>query len=169
MDRWVDFDVVTREALEATLSEFGVAPTTMAELDDVAAAFEGLDLADGAEEAVTALRQAGLSTGILTNASAPTLGRVADRLGLPMDHLLSVDAARHFKPHPAVYRLATEATGLSPERIGFVTANGWDAAGAAAFGLQVAWLRPGPAATVPAVGVPEPSTTTWQDVATAFR
>ena len=40
-----------------------------------------------------------------------------------MDHLLSVDRARRFKPHPSVYRLAVEATGLPAERIGFVTAQ----------------------------------------------
>ncbi len=53
--------------------------------------------------------------------------------------LLSADAARAFKPHPAVYQLAVDRFGLAPDRIGFVTANGWDAA---AHGFAVAWLRP---------------------------
>ena len=40
----------------------------------------------------------------------------------------SVDAVGRFKPDPAVYQLACEASGVEAARIGFVTANGWDAA-----------------------------------------
>jgi 2-haloacid dehalogenase len=166
MDRWVDFDVVTRDALVATLGELGVAPPS--DVDGLVRAFETLPLADGAAEGVRAIHDAGLATGILTNAAAGTLQRAAARLGLPFDHLVSVDAARQFKPHPSVYRLAVDATGLPPERIGFVTGNGWDAAGAGTFGFQVAWLRPGPAAYLPAVGAPAPLIVTWAEVAATF-
>jgi 2-haloacid dehalogenase len=86
----------------------------------------------------------------------------------PMDHYLSVDAARRFKPHPSVYQLAVDATRLTTKRIGFVTANGWDAAGASAFGFRVAWLRPGPTASLPAVGAPEPILATWQEIVSIF-
>ena len=88
-----------------------------------------------------ALRDGGLQTGILTNASAATLDAVLRRTGLTVDHALSVDAARRFKPHPAVYELGTKATGLPAERVGFVTGNAWDAAGAGTFGYRVAWLH----------------------------
>ena len=83
-----------------------------------------------------------------------------------MDHYLSVDAARQFKPHPMVYRLAVEVTGLPAQQIGFVTANGWDAAGAGTFGFRVAWLRPAPTASLPAVGAPEPIVATWREITT---
>jgi 2-haloacid dehalogenase len=169
MDRWSDLDAVTRDALRATLGELGIGPPSDRKaIEDVAAAFAGLPLVPEAGDVVRRLREAGVSTGILTNASQGTLGRAAERLDLPMDHLLSVDAVRRFKPHPSVYRLAAEATGLPPDRIGFVTANGWDAAGAAAFGLRVAWLRPGAAATLPAVGAPEPAIATWRTLPGVF-
>jgi 2-haloacid dehalogenase len=166
MERWVDFDVVTRDALEATLDELGIAAPD--DLSALADAFAELPLVPAASEAVGDLRDAGVATGILTNASARTLDRVAAGLELPMDHLLSVDAARMFKPHPSVYRLAVDATGLAPQRIGFVTANGWDAAGAATFGFRVAWLRPAPNAVLPAVAAPEPLRLTWPELAGAF-
>jgi 2-haloacid dehalogenase len=139
------------------------------DVDAIADAFVDLPLADGAGQAIGDLHAAGLATGILTNASERTLGRVAERLGLPFDHLLSVDAVRRFKPHPSVYQLAVDATGLPPDRIGFVSANGWDARGAAAFGLRVVWLRPGPFATLPAVGTTPPLEATWPDVPAIFR
>ena len=166
MDRWADFDVVTREALVATADELGIeagrASTRWSR------AFADLPLVPEAADAVRRIHAADLRTGILTNASSATLGRVVARLDLPIDHALSVDAARTFKPHPRVYQLAVDATGLPAERIGFVTANGWDAAGAGAVGFRVAWLRPDPTAVLPAVGSPEPVIAAWPDVPGVF-
>lgn len=166
MDRWADFDTVTREALHATLDELGIAVTD--DVDELADAFTMLPLVPEAADTVSRLHAAGLKTGILTNASTRTLDRVAGRLDLPIDHRLSVDAARQFKPHPSVYQLAVDASGLARDRIGFVTANGWDAAGACVFGFRVVWLRQGLAASLPAVGAPEPITATWPEIPAIF-
>ena len=67
----------------------------------------------------------------------------AGRAGLAdlVDPILSIEDAGVYKPHPAVYRLANERLGLPAERILFVSANGWDAAGAAAFGFRTAWIN----------------------------
>ena len=168
MEQWADFDVVTLDSLRATLHEFGIGGSAdEAVLHEVANAFVDLPLVEGASRAVHGLRAAGVFTGILTNASSRALERVTGRVP-PMDHYLSVDAARRFKPHPSVYQLAVDATGLTAKRIGFVTANGWDAAGASAFGFQVAWLRPAPTASLPAVGAPEPILATWPEIVSIF-
>ena len=55
--------------------------------------------------------------------------------------ILSVHAAKVFKPDAAVYALAEEALGLSRTVMGFVSSNGWDAAGAKTFGFQVFWVN----------------------------
>jgi 2-haloacid dehalogenase len=168
MEQWADFDVVTLDALRATLQEFGVGGSAdESVLSEVAGAFSDLPLVEGASKVVQSLRAGGVATGILTNASSRALERVGERVP-PMDHYLSVDAARRFKPHPSVYRLAVEATGLAAKRIGFVTANGWDAAGASAFGFRVAWLRPAPTASLPSVGAPEPILATWPEIVSIF-
>jgi 2-haloacid dehalogenase len=167
MQQWADFDVVTLDALRGTLQEFGVDGAEESAVRDVADAFDDLPLVDGAREVVHSLSAASLATGILTNASSRTLVRVRERIP-PMDHYLSVDAARHFKPHPSVYQLAVDATGFPPGRVGFVTSNGWDAAGGGTFGLRVAWLRPGPTASLPAVGAPEPIVATWPELVAIF-
>ena len=168
MEQWADFDVVTLDALRATLQEFGMdGSADEAVLRETASAFIDLPLVDGASKAVHELRAAGVVTGILTNASSRALERATGRVP-PMDHYLSVDAARRFKPHPSVYQLAVDATGFTAKRIGFVTANGWDAAGASAFGFRVAWLRPAPTASLPAVGAPEPILATWREIVSIF-
>ncbi len=167
MDHWADFDVVTHDALRATLLEFGVDVPAEAVLREAADAFIDLPLVDGASDVIHALRAAGLLTGILTNASSRALDRVRGRMP-PMDHYISVNAARRFKPHPSVYQLAVDSAGVPPSRVGFVTANGWDAAGAGAFGLQVAWLRTSATASLRAVGAPEPKIATWPEIPAIF-
>jgi 2-haloacid dehalogenase len=168
MGQWADFDVVTLDALRAAVQEFGVdGSADESALREVADAFIDLPLVDGANEVVYGLNAAGIVTGILTNASIRALDRVSGRLPT-MDHHLSVDAARQFKPHPKVYQLAVDATGLPATQIGFVTANGWDASGAGAFGFRVAWLRPGPTPGLPAVGAPEPIIATWPEIVPIF-
>ncbi len=116
------------------------------------------------------LRAAGLQTGILTNGSRRTLDRVIARTSLDqiVDHALSVDAIGRFKPDPKVYQLACDASGVAAARIGFVTANGWDAAGAASFGFRVAWLRNDPTAPYPRVGAPLPMIATWESLHDVF-
>jgi 2-haloacid dehalogenase len=55
--------------------------------------------------------------------------------------VLSADAAGIFKPSPRVYRLAVDRLGLAAPEIGFVSSNGWDAAGAKAFGFTTFWIN----------------------------
>jgi 2-haloacid dehalogenase len=168
MERWADFDVVTVDALRATLRELGVGRSVDEPLlREAAEAFVSLPPVAGASHVVQELRAAGLVTGVLTNAALGTLDRVSERLP-QMDHYLSVDSAQRFKPHPSVYQLAVDATGLPADRIGFVTGNGWDAAGADAFGFRVAWLRPDASASLPAVGASEPIVATWPEITTIF-
>jgi len=171
MDRWAPFETVTREALAAAAADVGIDVATLDALDG---AFERLPARQGAAECLRALRDLGVPTGILSNGSATMIERTSRGAGLRdlVDEVRSVDAVRRYKPDPAVYRLATEASGLEAARVGFVTANGWDAAGAAAFGFRVAWLRPARdvvvAAVVPAVGVPDPVVATWNELPRLF-
>jgi 2-haloacid dehalogenase len=167
MDRWTDLDVITRDALGATLKELEIEAAD-AVVDEASGAFARLPIGPTAADAIRRLREAGHAVGILTNASQPTVNGIVARLGVAFDHVLSADAVRQFKPAPPIYELAVRATGLPPDRVGFVTANGWDAAGAGAFGLRVAWLAPAPSAVLPAVDAPPPMRLTWSDIPAAF-
>src|SRR6266851_3922016 len=69
--------------------------------------------------------------------AAPTLARLGPRPRL----ILSVDAAGTYKPSPRVYQLAVDHLNLLPIRIGFVSANAWDAIGAKAFGFTSFWIN----------------------------
>ena len=174
MGTWTDFEKVTAQALGVALEDVvGSEAAVGVRVSDrrrLAGAFEMLPVADGAREALASLRAAGVVTGVLSNGSSGQLQRIVARydLGELLHHVLSVDAVRVYKPDPRVYALAIQATGMPVERIGFVTANGWDAAGAGAFGFRVAWLRDEGSSPMPSVGAPRPIETDWRGVPAVF-
>jgi 2-haloacid dehalogenase len=81
---------------------------------------------------------------ILSNGDPEMLDAVVDHNGVRerfRGGVLSVHAAEIFKPHPDVYRIAEEALGVPRALMGFVSSNGWDAAGAKSFGFRVYWVN----------------------------
>ena len=169
MGAWVDFAAVTEAALAATAATFAVDSTVATAT--LGEAFRRLPARPEAPGVLSELREAGCRLGVLSNGSRAMLTGSLDETGLAalVDDVLSVDVVRRYKPDPAVYDLAVRASGLPPDEIGFVTANDWDAAGAAAFGLQVVWLRPPGAVALPAVGAPVTRVASWDDLVAAFR
>src|SRR5262249_55502782 len=62
-----------------------------------------------------------------------------------LDAVLSVDAARTFKPAPAAYALVEQKLGVRPADVVFVSSNPFDVNGAKACGFKVAWIERAPA------------------------
>jgi 2-haloacid dehalogenase len=93
--------------------------------------------------ALTALRASGVPCAVLTNGAPATSAAAIANAGLEalLDVTLSVEQAGVYKPDRRVYALVTGHYGLDAERFVFVTANGWDATGAAAFGMRVVWCN----------------------------
>ena len=93
--------------------------------------------------ALRRLKDAGLPTAILSNGTPEMLQVAIKSAGMQgvFDHVLSVDAVRKYKTHPDAYALAPAAFGVAPERILFVTSNGWDAVGAAWYGFTTFWIN----------------------------
>jgi 2-haloacid dehalogenase len=143
MGRYEDFWAVTGDALDHALDRFGVALDGEARARLLGA---WLDVRPYGEvpAALDRLRS-GRRLAVLSNGNPDMLeaGLAAAGLRDRFDHVLSVDEVGVFKPHPSVYELATKAFGLPAERILFVSSNGWDAFGARAFGMPVAWVNRG--------------------------
>jgi len=133
-----DFWQVTGEALDYALAAYAI--------DDVGLKTELMELylrLDAYPDAVEALRQlkaGGFATAILSNGSPAMLEAAVASSGLAayLDHVISIEEARIFKPDPKVYQLAVHHTGVAANAICFVSANTWDAQAAAHFGFQVA-------------------------------
>lgn len=140
MQRYEDFETVTRESLAYTLDNLGLT------YDDAAFArimdkYLHLDLYPDALAALGALK--GRKLAILSNGSPDMLNALVKNTGLDtvLDATISVHSRRAFKPAPQAYELAEETLGVSPRETLFVSSNGWDVSGAKSFGLNVAWIE----------------------------
>lgn len=92
---------------------------------------------------LVALKAAGLTTAILSNGSPDMLKGAVDSAGLGevLDDMLSVESVGVFKPDARVYDMVGQRFGCAPGEVLFVSSNGWDAAGAAAYGFRTAWVN----------------------------
>jgi len=92
---------------------------------------------------LTRLKSSGVKLAILSNGTPGMLAAAADHAGIAqlLDTILSVEEVGVYKPHPSVYQLAVDGLDVKPEEICFISANGWDAFSARAFGLRVAWCN----------------------------
>lgn len=94
-------------------------------------------------EVLQALQAQGVPTGILSNGDVSMLTLALKSSGLHpfVDHIISVDAVKKYKTHPAAYALGESTLGLPAARILFVSSNAWDALGATWHGYQTLWVN----------------------------
>jgi 2-haloacid dehalogenase len=141
---WVPFERVVADALDHAMAAFGREEDRVLR-DDLLAAYRSLDTYPEVPGVLSSLRRAGIPLAILSNGSRDMLSAAVDGAGLTahLDGVLSVDEVGVFKPHPDVYRLALAHFGLgsAAAQVCFVSANAWDAAGAARFGFRVFWCN----------------------------
>lgn len=92
---------------------------------------------------LTALKEAGFATAILSNGSPEMLNGAVSSAGIGalLDDVLSVESVGIFKPAPQVYELVTTRFGCSRTEVLFVSSNGWDASAARGFGFTTAWVN----------------------------
>jgi 2-haloacid dehalogenase len=142
MERFVDFDTITKAALEyaAAVCEVDLEPADVAALTG---AWETLPPFGDVKSTLAELRARGDRLGILTNGTHAMLERVTKACGIAplFNELMSVQDARKYKPAVSVYQIAVDRFGLPKEQIRFVSSNGWDAAGASEFGFEVFWCN----------------------------
>ena len=89
------------------------------------------------------LKKNSIKTAILSNGSPEMLsGAVkSSNLDEDIDEIISVETVKVFKPSAQVYRQVENTIGCSKSDVLFVSSNGWDIAGAAAFGFKTAWVN----------------------------
>ena len=133
---------VTGEALDYALSFHGIENQDLRQrLMDL---YFALDAYEDARDCLSALKRAGLKTGILSNGSPDMLeGAVSSAsLNTVLDEVMSVEDVGIYKPDNRVYQMAVERMGVAgPANICFVSANTWDAQAGSHFGFQVARIN----------------------------
>jgi 2-haloacid dehalogenase len=142
MGRYEDFSRVTLAALEWSFEHLQLQADEQAKR---ALLDEYRRLAPFPEVPAAIARLAQLKPlAILSNGHPEMLNAVVDHNGLRAHFrggILSVHPAKVFKPDASVYRIAEDQLGVPRALMGFVSSNGWDAAGAKSFGFRAFWVN----------------------------
>jgi 2-haloacid dehalogenase len=140
MRRYQDFSVITRDSLVYTLRVLGLEYDSGV-FEPIMDKYLHLDLYPEAATALAAMRDRKLA--ILSNGSTGMLNTLVRNTGLDrvLDATISIDSKKIFKPAPEAYSLIESVLGVPPAEVLFVSSNPFDACGAKAFGLNVAWIE----------------------------
>ena len=141
MGKHVDFWQVTSDALDFAMEAVEIDDAALR--DELLALYRTLDVYPDVAPTLERLRAAGIRTAILSNGEPSMLEDAARHAGILdlLDDVLSVESVGVFKPDPRVYQYAADQLGAEPRQVAFMTANAWDAHGAASFGLSVVWVN----------------------------
>jgi 2-haloacid dehalogenase len=140
MLRYQDFSVVTRDSLAYTLRVLGLQHDGDV-FERILDKYLHLDLYPDAIDSLAAMKDRKLA--ILSNGSPDMLNALVKNSGLDrvLDATISIDAKKIFKPSPDAYTLIESNLHIPPSEVLFISSNPWDACGAKAFGLNVAWIE----------------------------
>lgn len=140
MRRYEDFSVITRNSLSYTLNILGLSYDDRL-IEAIMEKYVHLDLYPDAKETLVSLN--GYKRAILSNGSTQMLTELVRNTGLEsiLDATISIDSKRIFKPSPEAYSLIDSRLDVSPDEVLFVSSNPWDAVGAKAAGITVAWIE----------------------------
>jgi len=140
MGAYADFWAVTESALRHTIRRLGLTATE-AQVRRLMEAY--LSLACFPEVKAALERLAGRPRAVLSNGAPRMLAAAVASSGLAphLEHVISVDTVKTYKPSPLVYALGPQTLGIAAGELLFVSSNAWDVAGAKAFGYRVAWCN----------------------------
>jgi len=141
MGKHAEFWQVTQDALDYALDAFAVTDRNLR--NDIINTYLELDCYPDVKGTLKKLKTGGLQLVILSNGTPAMLDAAVKSSGLVdlIDRILSVEEVGIYKPDQRVYRLATDRLNLQAKQIVFLSANAWDAVGAANAGLRVAWIN----------------------------
>lgn len=140
MDQYIDFEEVNQRSLTFALEELHKHPSQEA-LTAMLDAYLSLPAHPDAIPALSSWDGAQVS--ILSNGTPRMLEAMVANAGLSktIDGIYSVDSVGTYKPSPRVYEHGVTQTGAKPADITFISSNGWDAAGAKAYGFRTIWAN----------------------------
>ena len=138
MGEYREFRELTRAALEYTLAQQPIA----VHADDVMESMLHITLYPDARAALERISEHS-KLAILSNGDPDSLEALLANAGIRdlFGWVVSAHEVRTFKPSPAVYEQLLLRTSSARDKVLFVSSNGWDAAGAARYGLRVAWVN----------------------------
>jgi 2-haloacid dehalogenase len=142
MQRYQDFGWVTERSLEFALLECGLTMSP-SERAEAMARYDALDPFPDVIPGLEMLAATGHETVLFSNGSPSMVNACLENSGLRrhLPRVISVDAVRAFKPHPAAYRAAAGEVDRPIDETRLVSCNPFDVVGAATAGMRTAWIN----------------------------
>jgi 2-haloacid dehalogenase len=140
--RYVNFTQLTEDALLVAAEALKL-PIDAASRGLLMHEYGRLDTHADVLPALKRMKQSGVTLGVLSNGDAALLEEAlhAAELDDYLDLVLSADQVQTYKPARAVYELGPQTLKCAAGDILFVSANAWDAVGAAWAGYQSVWIN----------------------------
>jgi 2-haloacid dehalogenase len=141
MERYQDFEQVTRRALDYALATVGrgLAPE---QKDDLIERYNDLERFADVEPGLERLKEAGHAMIVFSNGAPHMLEALMDSAELRpyFQGFVSVDEVKTYKPSPETYRHAARRLGRPIGEVRLVSSNPFDDIGAQAAGMKSAWV-----------------------------
>ena len=141
MERYEDFEQVTRKALDYALAAFGYT-LDVEQKQQLMAQYNDLERFPDVEPGLERLQAMGHTMVVFSNGSPSMLGPLMKTAGLEkyFQGFVSVDEIHVYKPSPKVYQLAAKKLGRPIGEVRLISSNPFDVIGAMNAGMQAAWI-----------------------------
>lgn len=142
MGQFVDFSVVTREALDYACLQ---AKVTLSDdqKEALMVSYKTLPAFPDVESGLSKIRPLGHRMFAFSNGSYAAINGLLQhaRVATLFDGMISVEGIKTFKPDPGVYEHFCRQTRSPKEQACLVSGNPFDVIGALAFGMKAIWLK----------------------------
>jgi len=142
MNAFVDFSIVTREALNYSCLRFNkmLSKTDIQVLMD---AYTVLPAFGDVEKALHNLEQENFAKYAFSNGSAQAVSTLLNTANITnlFDGVVSVEKTKMFKPNPIVYQHLNDSTNSIKENTWLISGNPFDIIGAISYGMKAVWVK----------------------------
>ena len=142
MNKFVDFSVCTKDALEFSCKTYKV-NLSNAQKEALMNEYKVLPSFEDVKEGLQTLKNEGHKIYAFSNGSANTVSNLlinAEIIHL-FDGVVSVEDVQVFKPSPLVYKHFNKKTGSTRATSWLISSNSFDVIGAASYGMRTAWVK----------------------------
>ncbi len=141
MERYEDFEQVTRKALDYALAAAGQ-ELDSEQKDALIAQYNDLEHFEDVEPGLKRLKEAGHEMVVFSNGAPHMLRALMDRKGFNsyFQEFVSIDEVKVYKPSPKVYRHVADRVGRPIEEVRLISSNPFDIVGAEAAGMRATWV-----------------------------
>ena len=142
MERYEDFEQVTRKALDYALAATGHILDAQ-QKNSLMAQYNTLERFADVEPGLQRLKDAGYTMVVFSNGSPAMLSAIMQAANLERycSGFVSVDEVKVYKPSPIVYRHVANRLGRRLDQVRLISSNPFDVIGAEAAGMQATWVN----------------------------